>query len=91
MKLFYTETKDEHKIYNFMGIKFKVRTNKKMENYLYYSHYMCQFYNYQLANKIKENILKEKVRRGEKVKVFFLMAQPSKFGMETIYSEMQKT
>lgn len=37
---------------------------------------------------IKEELLKQKVKNGEKIRVVFLITYSAKFGMESIYRSM---
>lgn len=95
MKVFSIEKEKNHKVFNFFGIKIKKKSlnnfSKNIEIRLSDIKDSQQVFNYQIMNKIKENELKNKIKNGEKVKVFFLIAQPSKFGMETIYESMLKS
>ena len=43
---------------------------------------------YYMFNKYKEELLKQKVKNGKKIKVIFLVNYISKFGVETIYYSM---
>jgi len=68
----------------YQEMQFDVVKNKiqKLESY-------NTFYHMQSMNKVKELALKLKIKSGEKIKVFFVIAQPSKFGMESVYKEME--
>ena len=45
-------------------------------------------YNFYMFNKYKEELLKQKAKNGEKIKVIFLVNYASKFGVESIYYSM---
>lgn len=95
MKLFSIYQENNHKVFNFLGIKFKKRSftifSKNIQKNLTNIKDAQQVFNYQIMNKIKESELKAKIKEGKKVKVFFLIAQPSKFGMETVYEAMMES
>ena len=95
MKLISITRKNTYKVLNLLGIKIKIpsysarlQTIEKLIANVRTQIADRQVFHYQIINRIKEQELREKIRRGGKVKVFFLIAQPSKFGMETIYEGM---
>ena len=45
-------------------------------------------YSFYIFNKYKEELLKQKVKNGEKIRVVFLITYSAKFGMESIYRSM---
>lgn len=61
--------------------------NRKLDNNTKYFNANMQysFYNF---NKYKEELLKQKSKNGEKIKVIFLIPESAKFGMESIYYSM---
>lgn len=61
--------------------------NRKLDNNTKYFNANMQysFYNF---NKYKEELLKQKAKNGEKIKVIFLIPESAKFGMESIYYSM---
>jgi len=46
---------------------------------------------YSLMHEQKLNRLREKIRKGEKAKVFFLTQRPAAFGCESVYRAMEKS
>lgn len=95
MKLFSIYQENNHKVFNLLGIKFKKRSfslfSKNIKKTLSNIKDAQQVFNYHIMNKIKESELRAKIKEGKKVNVFFLIAQPSKFGMETVYETMLKS
>ena len=61
--------------------------NRKLDNNTKYFNANMQysFYNF---NKYKEELLKQKAKNREKIKVIFLIPESAKFGMESIYYSM---
>lgn len=61
--------------------------NRKLDNNTKYFNANMQysFYNF---NKYKEELLKQKSKNREKIKVIFLIPESAKFGMESIYYSM---
>ncbi len=71
--------------FNLINEKFDIQYNLKQLNKdnIQYSFYMF--------NKYKEELLKQKVRNKQKIKVIFLVSYNAKFGMESIYHSMAKS